>query len=142
MADLDKLLADYIAAHKAGEKADASNWLERVEGGERAQLAAMIDHYLAQVPMRSWDPEGFRDSGLAEFAEQTNRALYGAAGSWAVVLPQLRKSAQIRRADLVSRLAAALGVKDREKKVGAYYHQMERGTLPPEGVDDRVLEAL
>ena len=34
---------------------------------------------------------------------------------------------------LVSRLAAALGVADREEKVADYYNQMEQGRLPRRG---------
>ena len=48
----------------------------------------------------------------------------------------------MRRAELVSRLAAELGAGDREAKVAGYYHAMEQGTLPAAGVSDRVLEAL
>ena len=43
---------------------------------------------------------------------------------------------------MVARLAAALGFPDREAKVARYYHAMEQGTLPADGVSDRVLEAL
>ena len=77
--------------------------------------------------MRAWDPEAFRASGLAPFAEQVNSALYSQAGSWPAVLPALREKARLKRSDLVARLAAALGVQDKEKKVGSYYHEMETG---------------
>jgi hypothetical protein len=54
----------------------------------------------------------------------------------------LRERAQLKRADLVARLAAALGVTGREQKVASYYHEMEQGLLPARGVSDRVLDAL
>ncbi|HEV2752902.1 MAG TPA: hypothetical protein VGV36_03580, partial [Solirubrobacteraceae bacterium] len=62
--------------------------------------------------------------------------------TWPVVLPRLRARARLRRSELVARLAAALGVGDREEKVAGYYHAMEQGELDPAGVSDRVLEAL
>ena len=74
-------------------------------------------------------------------ADALERSL-GASGTWPALLPRLRDRAQLRRAEVVARLACALGVGDREARVAAYYHAMEQGTLPASGVSDRVLEAL
>jgi hypothetical protein len=143
MTDAHTLLEQYVAAHGKGEADDPREWLERLpEGRERAKLEALIDAYLSRAPMRKWDPDAFRASGLAPFAEQVNTALYSQSGNWPAVLPALREKAQIKRSDLVARLAAALGVQDKEKKVGSYYHEMETGSLPSEGVNDKVLDAL
>jgi hypothetical protein len=142
MADAHTLLQQYISEHRGGGDADPRRWLEQVEGAERAKLAGLIDVYLEQAPMHPWDPDGFRESGLAGFAERLNESLYSRAGLWPVVLPDLRERARLKRADLVERLAAALGAQDRQAKVGSYYHQMETGELPSEGVSDRVLKEL
>jgi len=58
------------------------------------------------------------------------------------LLPRLRHRAHLKRSELVARLAEALGVRERADKVGSYYHAMELGSLPPDGVSDRVFEAL
>jgi len=142
MTDVHALLKDYIAAHQGGEEADPNEWLQRVEGRDRAALEALIDTYLARAPMRPWDPEAFRNSGLAPFAEQVTTALHGESGAWPALLPQLRDRAALRRGELVERLAAALGAPDKQDKVGFYYHEMEQGLLPSEGVDEKVLTAL
>ncbi len=142
MADVDTLLKEYIAAHRAGEEADPRDWLARVEGRERALLAAMIDGYLERAPGPAWDPDAFRMSGLAPLAERIDLALQGRAGTWPAVLPSLSDKARLKRSEVVARLAGALGLPDRQDKVGSYYHEMERGLLPAEGVQDRVLEAL
>ena len=142
MADVHALLEDYIAAHRGGGDADPREWLGRVEGRDRIALEGLIDAYLVRAPMRQWDPEAFRESGLAPFAEQVTTALHGQSGSWPALLPQLRNRAALKRADLTERLAAALGAPDRQDKVGFYYHEMEQGLLPSEGVDDKVLDAL
>ncbi len=42
----------------------------------------------------------------------------------------------------MAELAVRLGAEDQRAKVGDYYHQMEQGTLPADGVSDTVLEAL
>ena len=142
MPDAYELLQQYIALHRSGAEADPRDWLDRVEGPERAKLVGLIDAYLAHAPMRAWDPEAFRQSGLADFAERVNDTLYSASGAWPVVLPGLRAKARLKRSDLVARLAAALGAPDKQEKVGSYYHEMESGELPSEGVNDKVLEAL
>jgi len=142
MTNVDTLLKEYIAAHRAGEEADPRDWLARVEGRERALLAAMIDGYLERAPGPAWDPDAFRMSGLAPLAERIDLALQGRAGTWPAVLPSLSDKARLKHSEVVARLAAALGVPDKQDKVGSYYHEMERGLLPAEGVQDRVLEAL
>ena len=142
MADVHAPLEDYIAAHRGGGDADPRAWLERVQGRDRTALEGLIDAYLARAPMRRWDPEAFRESGLAPFAEQVTTALHGRSGAWPALLPQLRDRAALRRAELTERLAAALGAPDKQDKVGFYYHEMEQGLLPSEGVDDKVLAAL
>lgn len=142
MTDVHALLEDYIAAHRGGRQADPREWLGRVQGRDRAALEGLIDTYLARAPMRRWDPVAFRESGLGPFAEQVTTALHGRSGAWPALLPQLRDRAALRRAELIERLAGALGAPDRQDKVGFYYHEMEQGLLPSEGVDDKVLTAL
>ena len=142
MPTVETLLKEYIAAHRAGEEADPRDWLARLEGRERALLAAMIDGYLERAPAPEWDADAFKDSGMAPLAERVDLALQGQAGIWPAVLPGLSHKAKLKRSDLVARLAAALGVPDKQDKVGSYYHEMERGLLPADGVHDRVLEAL
>jgi hypothetical protein len=68
--------------------------------------------------------------------------LGGSAGLWPAILPHLRARAGLKRSELVMRLADALGVADHGAKVERYYHQMEQGLLPAEGVSGRVLDAL
>ncbi len=55
---------------------------------------------------------------------------------------RLRERAQVKRAELVERLAEALGRRPSEEKVASYYHEMEQGSLDSEGVSRAVLEAL
>lgn len=143
MSDVDRLLGEYIAEHRAGGPADPLEYLARAtHEAERGELAALIDGYLARAPRESWDPEKFAGSSAERVAGGLERAIGGAAGLWPVELPRLRERARLRRAELVERLAAALGVAGREEKVARYYHGMEQGLLPAAGVSDRVLAAL
>jgi hypothetical protein len=142
MPDIERLFAEYVAEHRAGGEADPLPYVEQAEGAERAELAALIDAYLAQAPARRWDPDAFAGSAAERLSDGVVRSLEGAAGTWPVVLPRLRHRAQVTRGELVRRLATALGVADREQRVGRYYHEMERGLLPSSGVSGKVLEAL
>ena len=142
MTDVDRLLEEYMAAHRAREDVDPGDYLARAQGAERKELAALIDAYLARAPRRQFDPEAYRASGMADGVGRLSRSLTGESGLWPSLLPRLRTSARVKRSELVERLAGALGVGGREDKVADYYHQMEQGLLPAEGVSDKVLEAL
>ena len=110
MADVERLLSEYIAEHRAGGDADPRRYLERVEGLDRAELQALIDAYLQRAPGRAWDPEAFAGSSASILADRLARAVAGQAGMWPVVLPRLRERAQVMREDIARRLAEALGV--------------------------------
>ncbi len=142
MRDVEQLLREFIAEDRAGGTADPLAYLERVDGADRAELEALIDGYLARAPRRPFDAAAFAGSPARAIAEEVGLALGGVSGTWPVVLPRLRHRARLRRADVVRRLAQDLDAEAQVDKVARYYHGMERGTLPGEGVSDRVLEAL
>jgi hypothetical protein len=143
MADVEQLLHEFIAEDRAGGAADPLEYLQRVEGTDRAELEALIDGYLARAPGRQFDREDFARSPARTVAEQLGRSLGGASGAWPALLPRLRRQAELRRAEVVARLAQELGAGGAQvEKVAGYYHEMEQGTLPAAGVSDRVLEAL
>lgn len=143
MADVAKLLQDFIAEDRAGGPADPLEYLQRVEGGDRDELETLIDGYLARAPRRGFDRAAFARSPARTVAEELGRALGGSSGTWPALLPRLRHRAQLRRAEVVTRLADELdATPEQVGKIAGYYHQMEHGTLPAAGVSDRVLEAL
>jgi hypothetical protein len=142
MSDVDRLLAEYIAEHRAGGKADPRTYLSRASRTERRELAALIDAYLARAPRQQFDEAMFRGSSAERTVDELERAIAGQAGLWPALLPRLRDRAGLRRSELVERLAVALGVSARKDKVAVYYHEMEQGLLPAQGVSDRVLRAL
>ena len=141
MNRVEELLASYAAAYEAGRAPDTRELLEAA-GPERAQLEAALERYLRDAPRRAWDAAAFAGSPAARVAGGIDKSLGSSAGLWPSLLPRLRARAELRRADLVGHLAASLGAEEQTEKVGAYYHGMEQGLLPSEGVSDRVLEAL
>jgi hypothetical protein len=144
MADVDRLLQEFIEEDRTAGPADPAAYLARLTGADQAELEARIDEYLAEAPRRPFDREDFMRSPARGIAEELGRALGGASGTWPALLPRLRHRARLRRVDVVSRLADELGAGGEAQvaKVASYYHGMEQGTLPAAGVSDRVLEAL
>lgn len=145
MADLQRIVEEFGAEFEAGRSPDPNEWINRVEGGERQELASLIDRYLMTAPRRPWDPVAYETSLAKVAVDQVYESIEGVSGSWPELLPHLRNRAQIKRADLVARLGAALGLGEgdpRQVKVANYYNRMEHGRLPAEGVSGRVIEAL
>ena len=141
MSQVEKLLSEYKEAHRAGS-GDPRPFLERAPAEDRALLAALIEGYLENAPRREFDRDEFLDSAAAPVAEGVQRSLAGAGGLWPALLPRLRAQARVKRADLVRELAARLGAESKQDKVAGYYHQMEQGLLPADGVSDTVLDSL
>jgi hypothetical protein len=146
MTTVDELFDRFRAAYHAGEPPDPGPLLEGLAPGDRRELAVLIDAFLANDPGRPFDEAAyarFEQDPLTQRIAAEAAALANADGeTWATLLPAARNEARISRATLVSRLATALGVGDRSARVGDYYHEMESGLLPADGVSQRVLQAL
>ena len=144
MSEVDRLFDQYREQHRSGGGADPRPFLEQLEGVDQRELAALIGGYLERAPGRTWNAAGFAGSAAERLTERLAADWEQAETpvAWTELLPQLRHRAQIKRAELVARLAEAIGAADQTEKVAAYYHQMETGRLPSEGVSNRVLRAL
>ena len=142
MAELDQLVKEFATQFEAGTSPDPLAWLEKASAGDRQELARRLDAYLMTAPRRAWDAAAYESSPAREAVERAYESLEAPAGTWAELLPALRHAAQLKRSELVSRLASALGVSGREAKVADYYNQMEHGRLPASGVSERVIAAL
>lgn len=142
--DVQRLLEAFIAEDRGDQPADPQRYLEQVEGVDRAELAALIDGYLARAPRRrvAGRIRPGAAGGPSAAADRIERAVFGEAGTWPVLLPRLRERARIARRELVAKLAQAIGTPGEVDRVADYYHRMEHGLLPAAGVSDRVLEAL
>lgn len=147
MPDVDTLFRDYVAEHRSGGRADPSGYLEQLEGADRRELRALIDGYLSRAPGKAWDAAAYAGSPTERAAksiaaEWDEWELADEPQPWTELLPALRNRAQVKRRELVEKLAEAIGFPADVERVGAYYHQMETGRLPSEGVSNRVLRAL
>jgi hypothetical protein len=142
MTHVRQLLEQFKAEFRGGQSPNPRAFLERVEGLQRSQLERAIERFLVAEPRRRYDKEALALSSARGVAENMERAMISQAGLWPSLLPRLRVRTQLRRAELIGRLASALEAEESARKVGAYYHGMEQGTLPADGVSDRVLQAL
>jgi hypothetical protein len=144
MSDVDRLFDQYLEAHRGSGEADPREYLQQLEGTDQRELAALIDGFLATAPRREWNPAAYEASPSKRLVESIASDWEEAAEpvGWRELLPQLRTAAKVKRADLVARLADAIGAGNQAEKVGGYYHQMETGQLPSEGVSNDVLKAL
>ncbi len=144
MADLERLIEQFKADYEAGRPTDVLAFVDQVPAEKRQELADRLDVYLMDAPRRRWDPAAFEGSLAQAAVDRVHESIEGVSGSWPELLPQLRNRARIKRSDLVRRLADALGfgAEPQVEKIGAYYHQMEHGTLPSTGVSAKVIDAL
>ncbi|CAN5470104.1 hypothetical protein BH10ACT11_BH10ACT11_15920 [soil metagenome] len=141
MSDVDRLFDEYRTLYRSGEKADPTGFLDQLEGTDRRELMALIDGFLRTSPGREWSPQQYAGSAAERFVQRTDLSAAVQSG-WRQLLPALRHRAELKRSELTERLAEGLGVGGSREKVGEYYHQMEWGSLPADGVADRVLEVL
>ena len=143
MPTVDELFDRYRAAYRAGEQADPRSFLAQLPEADRPELEALIVGFLVTAEGRPFDADRFARNRESPLRAGVRAAIEAeAAETWATLLPHARDEAKVTRANLVARLAAALGVSAKQDKVAAYYHQMETGRLPARGVSDRVLDAL
>jgi hypothetical protein len=139
--EVEQLLSEFIREFEAAGEADPRSYLGRVEGVDRRELEALIEGYLDRAPVRRWDPDAFAGSRAEAIATDLTDMHVGSAAP-APALRGLRARAEVKRSELVKRLAEALGVAGQEEKVGYYYHRMESGLQPPRGISRRVIDAL
>jgi hypothetical protein len=142
MSDVDRLLRDYIERYESGGSVDPSDLMEELADQDRQKLAVLIEGYLEHVARpQEWDAEAFKGS-VADRAMQRVEAAWAEAAGEESELVRLRNERHITREDLVTRLADALGVSGARAKVASYYHRLERGLLPTDGVSGRVWDTL
>ncbi len=142
MAEVERKLREFVSAFEMNGDADPQDYLADLEGVDRDELEALIDAYLDRAPPRGWNSSGYNQSGAAELTDRLHAALAGTNGLWPSLLPQLRMRAKLKRSEVVARLASEIGHSKSKGRVESYYHEMESGLLPSEGVSTKVLEAL
>jgi hypothetical protein len=136
MSRVDELLTRYIAEHSGRGDADPGPYLGEVTGTDRAELAAMIDRYLAEAPPPAFDQEqfaGFRED--PRWGALVERIL-------ALSLEKLRTDAEVTKQQVGTLLASELDLAGHEPGLKRRYHDLEAGNIDPERVAPGVWGAL
>jgi hypothetical protein len=136
VSKVDELLSRYITEHRASGDTDPLPYLGEVTGTDRAELAALIDHYLAQAPLPAFDQERFD-----RFRETPRRSAL-VERLLAPSLEDLRTRAQLTKQGIGDLLAIELDLTGHEQGLKSRYHDLETGSIAPERVAPRVWTAL
>jgi len=142
MASADELLDQFIADWNAGRRPRVEDYLERAPTGERDELGALMNTFLDHAPTPQFSSETIAAIQREPAVSELGALADSRAGFWPSLLPRLRRRAKLTRDQLVLQLAERLALPGQEPKIKRYYHQMEAGTLDPEGVSMRVLDSL
>jgi hypothetical protein len=120
LQSVDTLFEEYTVRWARGERPDTASYLERA-GKQRAELAAMIDSYLAVAP----PPEP--DEAAIRFAERL------AEGEPPLLAARVARGMRVNT--VVERLMKAFRIPaDKEEKVSLYWHELESGGRQPSDV--------
>lgn len=146
MSEIDRRFTDFMTAWLEGAQPDRDSVMSGLDEQGQAELADMIDAFTDQ---NEWLEGGQvdREEFLAALAtdpllQRIGRAAAGISGTWPAMLPRLRERARLDRESLAPLLADRLGNPEGAEKIADYYHRMEWGDLPAEGVSDTVLAAI
>lgn len=142
MADVDRLLSEFVDAWNAGERPRVEHFLDQAPADSQHELAERIEAFLDVAPTPDYSAETLRELMREPAVLASVDALEGRAGLWPSLLPRLRRRAQLRRDQVVDGIVERLGIQGQEGKAAQYVHELETGTLATAGVSRRVIEAL
>jgi hypothetical protein len=139
---IDRVLADFADAWKAGRRPQVDAYLERVPPPEREALAEALLRFLDVAPAPAYDDAALEAVRAEPALAGLRAALASEAGALQELVPQLRARRGLDAAALAGRLAARLGLSGQEERTRDYLDRLERGELAAARLSDRLLDAL
>jgi hypothetical protein len=141
--DRDRILSEFIDAWNAGRRPDVDDYLARVEGSGRDELAAELSAFLQFAPTPAYsdsDLEAIRGNPIVAADLDDAR---GRAGLLPALLMRLRSRLGLSNAEVAGELVRSLELPaDRAAKTASYLDRLERGQLEPSRISSRVFDAL
>lgn len=136
MSRVSEILRRYIADHRASGEMNPLPYLSGVKDAERVELAALIDHYLAEAP-----PSAFDQKQFDQFRKNPHRC---ALVEQLLVpsLEELRTRVPMTKQEVGNLLAAELDTPGHEQGFKARYHDLEAGRIASGRVAPEVWSAL
>ena len=139
MSRAQDLLGAYIAECRSEGQADPIPYLDQVQGAERAELAALIDHFLATTERLAFNANAFeRFKAKPRVVDMSRRILR----SEPQTLEDLRKQAGVSKREIGEHLARELGIEGSAGETKARYHDIETGSIDPRRVRPKIWESL
>jgi hypothetical protein len=138
MSAVEQLLKEFIREFRAAGDADPWPYLRQLDAGDRSELAALIDGFLASAPPPPFDPDTF----AAFRTSPRNTELVERILAPDETLVELRKRAGLEKADMGRLLADRFGFAGRSAGAKACYHEIETGQVAPARVREDVWRAL
>ena len=138
MSAAEQLLREFIREFRASGDADPLPYLRQLHAGDRSELAALIDGFLASAPPPPFDPDAF----AAFRASPRNTELVDRMLAPDETLVELRKRAGLQKAQMGQLLADRFGFAGRSASAKACYHEIETGQVAPARVREDVWRAL
>ncbi len=143
MGLIDERWSELEQALTEGVAFDREDPFEGLSESERIELTHRLERFadewiISGPPPHSTPVTAKNDPQL----ERVRRSVQGDSGMWPSMLPRLRERASLGRDELAAQLAQELGQSSDPEKVRRYYHRMEWGQLPGNGVSAVVLESL
>jgi hypothetical protein len=136
---ISRAFDEYVAAFRAG-RGDPKPFLNRFEGRERRELDLLIEGFIATGPVSDPDPA---DPRVAAITGQVLDQLEVPATGLASLLTRLRQQAKLTQEAVVRAIADSIGASPAEtEKIDVYYHRLEWGSLPPDGLSRNLFGTL
>ena len=140
--DMDERFAAFTRSYEAGN-GDPLPFMEGLDEPGRRRFQLMVDDYLERNPEADRDLSRLKDPAIARLIGTVVPRLDGASGGMSTLVIDLREGRQLLQGDVVEALAADLDATDAEKeKIDDYYHDLEFGNLPAEGISAKLLASL
>ncbi|RKQ90902.1 hypothetical protein C8N24_0717 [Solirubrobacter pauli] len=143
MTSADQLLSDFIDDWNAGRRPRVREYLARLpDEQDRAELADRIDSWLQVAPTPAFTDEA-RAAIHAHPSVQPLLEPARPSGSWATVLPRLRRRAALSPDELAAGLVDRLDLAPTDTPRAAdYLQRLELEQLDPTRLSRRLLDAL
>ena len=130
---------EYVDAFRSGH-GDPEPFLNRFEGRERQELMLLIEAFIETGPVSNPDPA---DPRFESVFEKVLAEVDGPSGGLSELLATLRQKAGKTQAAVVAALSKSIQATPAEaEKIDEYYHQLEWGSLPASGLNDKLYSML
>ena len=141
--DRDQILSEFIDAWNAGARPDVDDYLARVTGEERDELAGRLATFLTTAPTPAYSDAALEAIRAEPIVAEVLSSPDAPGGLLPKLLGNLRERLSVTTPQLAGELVRELDLPaDRQEKTAAYLDRLEHGELEPARVSRRVFDAL